>query len=165
MDTEGRARNGVTLESIQTQVAVMQSQMTTMQAQMTTMQDALQLQITTLQTTLQTQITGLQTQMTTMQDSLRIDQGKTAAWLSKIDDDVNRLGRKHEDLLGRFDKQEGILVVKLASLEASATDARDRLERIESHLRLGPVSRADHVRAKATRTVANGLVVKRGKKA
>ncbi len=143
METEERTRNEVLLETIQTQVTVI------------------------------AETCGL---LVKRQDELAKRQDETIAWLRKLDDGQHRLEdgqrkledgqRKLEDrhdvLLGRVDQMEIRFEFKFNELEVLASDAQQRLKRIETHLQLGGSSRSGHAspQRRATRDESS----KRGKK-
>lgn len=143
METEERARNVVLLENIQTQVKV---------------------------------IAETCGSLVKRQDELAKRQDETIAWLRKLDEGQHRLEdgqrkledgqRKLEDrhdvLLGRVDQMEIRFEFKFNELEVFASDAQQRLKRIETHLQLGGASRSGHAspRRRATRDESS----KRGKK-
>jgi len=150
METEERTRHVVLLENIQTQVKV---------------------------------IAETCGSLVKRQDELARRQDETIEWLRKLDDGQHRLEdgqrkledgqrkledgqRKLEDrhdvLLGRVDQMEIRFEFKFNELEVFASDAQQRLKRIETHLQLGATSRSGHAspRRRTTRDESS----KRGKK-
>ena len=150
METEERTRHVVLLENIQTQVKVIAETCGSLakhQSELAKRQDET--------------IAWLR-KLDEGQHRLEGGQRKLEDGQRKLEDGQHKLEDRHDVLLGRVDQMEIRFEFKFNELEVFASDAQQRLKRIETHFQLGGASRSGHAspRRRATRDESS----KRGKK-
>jgi uncharacterized phage infection (PIP) family protein YhgE len=94
----------------------------------------------------------------------RLEDGqlKLEGGLRHVEDGLHKLGDRHDILLGRIDQMEIRFELKFNKLEAFATDAQQRLKRIEAYLQ--PRVAIHSGQARPRRKAARYEPSKRGKK-
>ena len=143
METEERIRNVVLLENIQTQLTVIAETCGSLAKR-------------------QDETIEWLRKLNEGQRRLEDGQGKLEDGQRKLEDGQRKLEDRHDVLLGRVDQMEIRFELKFNELEVFASDAQQRLQRIETHLQPGGSSRSGHAspRRRATRDESS----KRGKK-
>jgi predicted nuclease with TOPRIM domain len=150
METEERIRNMVLLENIQTQVTVIAETCGSLAKRQDETIEWLR------------KLDEGQRRLENGQGKLEDGQRRLEDGQGKLEDGQRKLEDRHDVLLGRVDQMEIRFELKFNELEVFASDAQQRLKRIETHLQPGGSSRSGHAspRRRATRDESS----KRGKK-
>jgi uncharacterized phage infection (PIP) family protein YhgE len=164
METEERIRNVVLLEDIQTQVTVIAEACGSLAKRQDETIEWLR-KLDEGQRRLedgQGKLEGGQRKLEDGQRKLEDGQRKLEDGQRKLEDGQRKLEDRHDVLLGRVDQMEIRFELKFNELEVFASDAQQRLKRIETYLQPGGSSRSGHAspRRRATRDESS----KRGKK-
>lgn len=151
METEERTRNAELLENIQTQVKLIAETC----GSLVRRQDETIVWLRKLD--------DGQRRLEGGQHELQDGQRKLEERQHKLEDGQRKLEDRHDVLLGRVDQTEIRFELKFSKLEAFASDAQQRLKRIETCLQPGGSTHSGHAspRRKAARHESSS---KRGKK-